>query len=297
MQMQPLAEQFYLYLEAEKASSPLTIQAYRADMKSFLGFLEREHIAPQVESVTTPVLRNYLIDMTRRGLTASSRARRLHALRSFWRYLVNTDVVILNPCDRLATPRRERALPEYLTPDECRALLEATDDQYYALLTVRDRAALSVLVYCGLRRRELLNLRLGDIDIADMTLKVIRGKGNRSRIVPLTDHVGEAIGEWLEARPVVGHDVLFTGRDGRPMQAHGLNDAFQRAAKRANVARPGVSLHTLRHSFATMLLHSQVDLFSLQKLLGHASIESTAIYLHVDMTRLRAAVAGHPMAV
>lgn len=101
MQMQPLAEQFYLYLEAEKASSPLTIQAYRADMKSFLGFLEREHIAPQVESVTTPVLRNYLIDMTRRGLKASSRARRLHALRSFWRYLVNTDVVILNPlCKR-----------------------------------------------------------------------------------------------------------------------------------------------------------------------------------------------------
>jgi site-specific recombinase XerD len=91
MQIQPLAEQFYLYLEAEKASSRLTIQAYQADMKSFLGFLEREQVAAELESVTTPLLRNYLIDMTRRGLKASSRARRLHGLRSFWRYLVNTD--------------------------------------------------------------------------------------------------------------------------------------------------------------------------------------------------------------
>lgn len=296
MQIQPLAEQFYLYLEAEKASSPLTIQAYRADMKSFLGFLEREQITAELEGVTTPLLRNYLIDMTRRGLKASSRARRLHGLRSFWRYLVNTDVVLSSPCDRLSTPRRERGIPQYLTPDECHALLEATDDQYYTLLATRDRAALSVLVYCGLRRRELLNLRLRDIDLSDMTPKVILGKGNRSRVVPLTEHVAEAIGEWLSVRPNSGHDILFAGRDGRPMQAHGLNDAFRRAAEGAGVARPGVSLHTLRHSFATMLLHSQVDLFSLQKLLGHASIESTTIYLHVDMTRLRAAVASHPMA-
>ena len=147
-----------------------------------------------------------------------------------------------------------------------------------------------------MRRRELLNLKLRDVDLSDMTLKVILGKGNRSRVVPLTAHVAEAIGEWLAVRPDSGHDVLFAGRDGRPMQAHGLNDAFRRAADGAGVARPGVSLHTLRHSFATMLLHSQVDLFSLQKLLGYASIESAAIYLHVDMTRLRAAVASHPMA-
>jgi site-specific recombinase XerD len=296
MQIPPFAEQFYLYLEAEKASSPLTIQAYRADMKSFLSFLERKQIAPDLDSVTTPLLRDYLIDMTRRGLKASSRARRLHGLRSFWRYLVSTDVLPSRPCDRLSTPRREKGLPQYLTPDECRALLEATDHQYYSLLATRDRAALSVLVYCGLRRRELLNLKLRDVGLSDMTLKVILGKGNRSRVVPLTVHVAEAIGEWLAVRPNSGHDVLFAGRDGRPLQAHGLNDAFRRAAESAGVARPGVSLHTLRHSFATMLLHSQVDLFSLQKLLGHASIESTAFYLHVDMTRLRAAVASHPMA-
>lgn len=210
--------------------------------------------------------------------------------------MVNTDVVTTNPCQRLSVPRHEKPIPEYLTPDECQELLNATEDQYYSLLAVRDRAVLAVLIYCGLRRREVLNLRLGDIDLVDRTLKVIRGKGNRSRVVPLTDHPAEAIDDWLEARPATDHDMLFTGRDGRQLQPHGLNDAFRRAAKGAGVARPGVSLHTLRHSFATMLLHSQVDLFSLQKLLGHASIESTAIYLHVDMTRLRAAMASHPMA-
>ena len=141
MQIQPLAAQFYLYLEAEKASSPLTVQAYRADMKSFLGFLEREQVSPEVPNVTPTVLRNYLIDMTAPASRASSRARRLHALRSFWRYLVTTDVA-RQPCDRLATPRRVKPIPEYLTPDECQALLDATEEQYYSLLAVRDRAVL-----------------------------------------------------------------------------------------------------------------------------------------------------------
>lgn len=106
----------------------------------------------------------------------------------------------------------------------------------------------------------------------------------------------EAIETWLDVRPATDHEYLFVGRDGRRLCAHGLHGLFQRAIRAAGLDRPGVSLHTLRHSFATMLLHSRVDLFTLQKLLGHASIQSTTTYLHVDLARLRAAVSSHPMA-
>jgi len=106
----------------------------------------------------------------------------------------------------------------------------------------------------------------------------------------------EVIAQWLEQRPQNGHQQLLTGRDGRPLGTHGLNLLFHRAAKKAGLERDGVTLHTLRHSFATMLLHKRVDLVSLQRLLGHSTLESTSIYLHLDMSRLRDAVQAHPMA-
>ncbi|MBP8951707.1 MAG: tyrosine-type recombinase/integrase [Armatimonadetes bacterium] len=296
MQIERLAEEFYLYLEAEKASSPLTITSYRSDLKDFAQFLSGQDVEARVSAVTTQLLRQYLLHLTRRGLAPATRARRLHALRSFWRFLEETECTTDNPTRRLSLPKRRKSVPAYLIPEECQALLDATSDQHYALLAVRDRAVLTVLIFCGLRRQELLNVRLGDVSLEDATLRVVREKVGKTRVVPLVPRVSAAVQEWLDARPAAAHDWLFTGRDGRRLRAHGLNDLLHRAANVAGLDRRGVSLHTLRHSFATMLLHSQVDLFSLQKLLGHSSIESTAVYLHVDMTRLRAAVASHPMA-
>jgi site-specific recombinase XerD len=296
MHISQLAAEFYLHLEAERAASPLTITSYRSDIRDFVAYLQGQGVLPEPDQVTHSLLRGYLVHLTRRGLKPATRARRIHALRSLWRFLEEAELVSDNPCRRLSIPKREKSLPAYLIPEECEALLLATGDQHYATLAARDRAALSVLVYCGLRRAELLKLQVGDVSLEERTLRVVRGKGGRSRLVPLVAPVVEALAQWLEVRPRVSHDWLFTGRDGRALRIHGLNDLFRRAAKAAGLDRPGVSLHTLRHSFATMLLHSQVDLFSLQKLLGHASIESTALYLHVDLTRLRAAVASHPMA-
>jgi site-specific recombinase XerD len=296
MKLVEAAVEFCLYLEAEKASSPLTIASYRSDIRDFMAFVNSEGIEASTDDVTTPLLRRYLVHLTRRGLKPATRARRLHALRSFWRFMEDAELVSGNPCRRISVPKRDKTPAAYLIPEECQALLDATGAQHYTALATRDRAILSILIYCGLRRRELLNLRLPDIDLAEATLRVVRGKGGKSRIIPLVPQVAGSIGDWLKVRPRAGSDALFLGRDCRPLQVHGLYGAFRRAAMTTGLDRPGVSLHTLRHSFATMLLHSQVDLFSLQKLLGHASIESTTTYLHVDLTRLRAAVASHPMA-
>lgn len=290
-----VADEFFLYLEAERGCSPLTVTAYQSDIDLFIDFLNGEGVPPTVADVTPRLLRQFLLAMKRDGLAASTRARRLYALRSLWDFLEKSEMVQTNPCRRVSAPKTGQRVPEYLTPDECEALLEATEDQYYASLATRDRAALTILVYTGLRRQELISIRLSDIDLHEGTLRVLRGKGNRSRIVPLVVEVQEAIRKWLDERPEVDHEMLLTGRDGSPLGTHGLNLAFRRAAEKAGLDRDGVTLHTLRHSFATMLLHSQVDLISLQRLLGHSSIESTAIYLHVDMTRLREAVDAHPM--
>jgi site-specific recombinase XerD len=296
MHISELVDEFCLYLESEKASSPLTITSYRSDIRDFAAFLQSQDVEPDPGEITPQLVRQYLLHLTRRGLKPTTRARRLHALRSFWRFLEDTAQADSNPCQRLSVPKCDKHIPAYLIPEECQALLDATGEQHYTLLATRDHAVIATLVFCGLRRQELLDLRLRDISLQDATLRVARGKGGKSRMVPLVPQVQAALQAWLEVRPDCGAEHVFVGRDGRRLRSHGLNDLFRRAAAQAGVDRPGVSLHTLRHSFATMLLHSQVDLFSLQKLLGHASIESTAIYLHVDLTRLRAAVASHPMA-
>lgn len=295
MSIREAAQEFFLYLEAERGCSPLTVQAYRSDIDLFVAFLGESEVDPQVASVEPHLLRQFLLAMKRDGLAASTRARRLYALRSLWDFLERSEMVATNPCRKVSAPKSGERLPEYLTPEECEALLQATGDQYYDSLATRDRAALTILIYTGLRRHELIGIELADIDLEEGTLRVRRGKGDRSRLLPLVEEARQAIREWLDCRPRVGHDRLLTGRDGRPLGVHGLNLLFRRAVTKAGLARKGVTLHTLRHSFATMLLHRQVDLISLQRLLGHASIESTAIYLHVDMTRLREAVDAHPM--
>ncbi len=296
MRIVDLADQFYLHLEAEKASSPLTVSSYRSDIRDLLRFLDESQIEPEIEAITSGILRQYMVHLTQRGLAPATRARRLHALKSFWQFLMDAEYATKSPCARLSLPKVDGRVPAYLLPEECRALLDATQDQHYSLLAIRDRAALSVLIFCGLRRQELLNLKVSDITLSEATLQVVKGKGGRSRMVPLVPQVLDAIETWLDVRPKTDHEYLFVGRDGRRLCPHGLHDLFQRAKKVAGLDRPGVSLHTLRHSFATMLLHSQVDLFTLQKLLGHASIQSTTTYLHVDLGRLREAVSSHPMA-
>lgn len=295
MLIREAADEFFLYLEAERGCSPLTVTAYQSDIDLFIDFLEGEDVAPDVSNVTVRLLRQFLLAMKRDGLAASTRARRLYALRSLWDFLEKSEMIDVNPSRKVSAPKTGQHIPEYLTPDECEALLDATDNQYYDSLATRDRAALTILIYTGLRRHELIDIRLSDVDLDARTLRVNRGKGNKSRLIPLVEEARQAIHDWLDERPQVDHDLLLTGRDGRPLGTHGLHLAFRRAAEKAGLDRDGVTLHTLRHSFATMLLHSQVDLISLQRLLGHASIESTAIYLHVDMTRLREAVDAHPM--
>jgi len=295
MLIEDVAREFFVYLDAEKGCSPATIDAYRSDLRLFRQFLQDEGWSSGVDDVTPGVLRRYLAGMSAAGLSASTRARRLYALRSLWQYLETADLVSDNPCRKVSAPRRRQHLPNYLSVRECSRLLAACDDNHYVDLAFRDRAILTILIYQGLRRAELLGLQLGDVDLDGMTLLVRRGKGGTSRLLPLADQAAQAVTDWLEMRPECATAALFVTRGGRPMSVVDLQRMFRRTVDRAGL-REGITLHTLRHTFATMLLREGVDVRTLQRLLGHASIETTALYLHVDTEDLRGAIGRHPLA-
>jgi site-specific recombinase XerD len=159
----------------------------------------------------------------------------------------------------------------------------------------RNRAIIAVLLFCGLRRQELADLQLSDVDVKSRWLRVRRGKGGKGRSIPLAPEAAEAVGDWLEFRPEVDHEYLLTGLGGRRLGKNGLVRVFRRVAKLAGVDRRGVSLHTLRHTFASLLLQEGCDLVSIQELLGHSDLSTTAIYLHLDAAHLQGAVARHPL--
>lgn len=296
MELAPAFDEFIAYLDLECGRSPQTLSAYTSDFRQFSECLSETGRAASVEAVDRQAVRAYIAWLRRRDLSASSINRRLSSLRSFWRYLRDNAHTERDPFVRVSVPKRPRSLPVCLTAPEAEALLQAAEQQPSVHNAFRDRAALSVLLFTGLRRAELLALRLPDVDAAEGTLRVEHGKGDKARLVPLGERSLLALRDWLELRPDCGHDYCFTSIARRPLGVKGLVGLLRRALERAGVDRPGVVLHSLRHTCATLLLQGGCDLHSLQCLLGHARLDTTAGYLSLTMRDLRHAVSRHPLA-
>jgi len=290
MLIRPLAEEFLTHLHVERRFRPNSIRAYDRDLHTFLRFLEERSHPPTVESVTPELLREYMSWLSGRELGAATLRRRFHGLRSFWAYLCDWHEVARNPFRRISLPRPPHRSPVFLTREEVGALLAATESTRFVVRGIRDHAVLTLLVCTGLRRQEVLDLQLPDVDLREAVLRVRNGKGGRARIVPLLPDAIAALRDWLELRPCCDHRFLFTNHMRAPLGIKGIHDLFRRALRRSGIEKPGVTLHTLRHTFATLMLRGGCDLRSLQSLLGHASLETTAIYLHSDLKSLRRAV-------
>lgn len=182
-----------------------------------------------------------------------------------------------------------------LSVEEARRLLVASEDHPNVRLAFRNRAIIGLLLYCGLRRSEVLRLTISDVDLKAGWLRVRSSKGMKDRLIPLLPEVRDMIADWLEFRPEVGHQVLFTGRDGKPLALNTLVRLFDRLRRRAGLDREGVTLHTLRHTFASLLLQEGCDLVSIRDMLGHSDLATTSIYLQVSAPHLQAAVGLHPL--
>ena len=286
----PPLERFLDHLWVEFGLSENTIAAYRADIKIVQAFLS---------SRDTDVLDACDVDLLQfmsKTVAHSPRtiARRLSALRRFFRYLVREGIVAVDPTIRLIAPRIGRTLPHSLSERDVEALLDAPEIN--TVLGIRDRTMLEVLYATGLRVSELVNITLTQVNLRQGVVRVM-GKGAKERLVPFGEVAHNMVERYLnEARPqlVRGHmtDAMFPTRRGGAMTRQTFWYAIKKYARQANLTTR-LSPHTLRHAFATHLLNHGADLRVVQMLLGHSDISTTQIYTHVARERLKELHARH----
>lgn len=278
---------FLDYLTYERNVSPNTVEAYRDDLESFVGFLCNDYLTMardqiDLRRVDHLSIRSYLAHLGRRKLSRSSMARHLSALRSFFRFLIREGVVEANPARTVATPKREKQLPAVMQPADVALLLEQPDTS--APLGIRDRAWLELLYASGLRISELVGIDLDDLELRGRLVKV-HGKGSKERIVPFGTKAEEALRVWLAGRDdLIGDSdepALFVNYRGERITARSVRRLFEGYVRDASL-RAGISPHTMRHSFATHLLNAGADLRAIQELLGHASLSTTQKYTHLN---------------
>ncbi|MHB8995883.1 MAG: tyrosine-type recombinase/integrase [Armatimonadota bacterium] len=295
MQFEEAVKQFLRHLELERGCTSCTVQAYTSDLRIFLKYLGEAGIEPDSGNVSTLVMRRYVSWLVGNGYRPASVSRRVSAVSSMWKWLVGYEYETVNPCAGLVLPKKGRRLPAVLTTEEARRVLAAADDHTNVRTAFRNRAIMHVLLFCGLRRQELLDLRLADVDLRSRWLKVRNGKGQKGRSVPLVPEAAMALQDWLEFRAQVNHDYLFTGIGGARLGKNGLIGVFKLVSGKAGILRKGVSLHTLRHTFASLLVQYGCDLMSIKEALGHSDLSTTSIYLHLDAAHLQEALTKHPL--
>lgn len=272
---------FLRHLEHERNASPHTLRAYAQDLEQFVDALRDElGREPRPQDVDTLALRAFLARLYRSGMKRVSAARKLAALRTFFRWLCREGVLAQNPARLLQSPRGERLIPEHLEEHEVEALLNAppTDDP----AGLRARALLEMLYSTGLRCAELVSLDVDAVDLEARALRVL-GKGRKERWVPFGRAAADALLAWLAVRQDLkpqGPAVFINLRGGR-LTDRSVRNVLAAALRQAAVDRH-TSPHTLRHSFATHLLERGADLRAIQELLGHASLSTTQRYAHVN---------------
>ncbi|HUJ25492.1 MAG TPA: site-specific tyrosine recombinase XerD [Myxococcales bacterium] len=294
--MNEVLDRYLAHLKVERGLSGNTLESYARDLQEYTQWLTDRGVS-QLGAVTEPLLLQHLADLQRRGLSRSSQARHLAAVRGLHKFANAEGLVPSDPAERVGASRGARPLPDFLGIDEVDRLLAQPDARTAA--GARDKAMLEVLYASGLRVSELVALSTSAIDLHTGVLRV-RGKGGKERIVPVGERAREAIAAYLGGprqqllRQRRSNDLFVTPRGAR-MTRQGFWKLIARYARAAGI-KQRVYPHSLRHSFATHLLERGADLRAVQAMLGHADIGTTQIYTHVDRERLRSILTKHPRA-
>ena len=295
--MQQVFNKYINYLEAERNASHYTVRNYKTDLLGFFHFLRTKDIS-SLKEVDRHTLRDYMGYLMEQGFVKASIARKLSAIRSFYRYLLREGMVSASPVATTSSPKLDKRLPSFLTIEEVERLLKAPD-----LSTPqgqRDRALIELLYAAGLRVSELVSLNLGQINLETNEIRVW-GKGSKERMVLMGEPAAEALRNYLgQGRPkLLGEkrsNALFLNRYGQRLAERRVQRILKECANRAGIGKR-VHPHMLRHTFATHLLDGGADLRVVQELLGHARLSSTQIYTHVTKSQARKVyLSAHPMA-
>jgi len=294
MDAPPLAaevEAFLAGLRVERRVSPHTLAAYRRDLTLLRQYCAAQGIAAW-RALQPEAVRSFIAAQHRRGLAAKSLQRLLSACRSFFRQLLRDGVLSVDPTTGLRAPKAPRRLPQVLDADEMSQLVQVEGD---APLDRRDRALLELFYSSGLRLAELCGLRWRDLDL-DEALVRVRGKGDKTRLVPVGRQAREALACWRTVSGGAADAPVFPGRGGAALSPRAVQQRVKQLAQRQGLSKR-VHPHLLRHSCASHLLESSGDLRGVQELLGHADIATTQIYTHLDFGHLSKVYdAAHPRA-
>lgn len=312
---------FLTYHETIKGQSPLTISEYYLDLRMFLRFVKLMRSDMPIHTnlddidiksidlnfireITTSEIFDYLSYLANDrnpdpdspapnyGISASARARKLSAIKSFYKYLtIRTKQLQENPVADLEYPKLRKSLPKYLTMDQCSSLLSSVSGQNEK----RDYAILMLFLNCGIRRSELVGLNI--TDVYEDRIRVV-GKGNKERIVYFGTPCRKAIDAYLEERKKVvltDNRALFGSRNGNRISVTAVHRLVEKALKQAGLDSTQFSAHKLRHTAATMMLSGGVDVKTVQEVLGHENLNTTQIYTHIESTELKIAAMANPL--
>lgn len=288
-----LLRRYYQYLKLEKGFSPNTIDAYQRDLDKFMIFLKDEGV--DYKKVTLETFHEFSSLMMDVGIGPTSLSRILSGVRSFYYFLLLEDVIEADPTELLQFPKKARKLPDVLTVDEVDAIesiIDLTQEEGH-----RNKAIIEVLFSCGLRVSELCNLKMSNLYLDEGFIKV-DGKGSKQRLVPISEKAIKELNLYFADRNSINikpgyEDYVFLSFRrksplGRIMVFHMIKEFVEKAG-----IQKIVSPHTFRHSFATSLLEGGANLRAIQAMLGHESLGTTEIYMHIDMSRLRKEILEH----
>lgn len=292
--------EFATYLSAGRNLSEHTLRGYQSDLKDFDRFLQGNFGEYDLGEIDRHALRLYLAHLRARSYARSTVARKLAAIRSFFRFLCREGYCELSPVLHTRTPKLEKRLPKFLDQAQVGELLNSPDES--TTLGLRDRAILETLYATGIRVSELVGLNLSSINYLSGIIKVA-GKGRKERIVPIGDKALGALRRYLAGRspaPRSGsggdRQALFLNRFGGRLSSRSVRRLFDKYIRASSVSQ-NISPHTLRHTFATHLLDAGADLRAVQELLGHITLSSTQIYTHLTTKKLKAVYdKAHPRA-
>lgn len=288
----PVFTAYRRYLRLQRNFSVNTVEAYLADLQKLLSYLDGAGIS--IEEATLDDLRHFAAGLHDIGISPRSQCRILSGVRSFYRFMLLDGRMENDPTELLESPQLGEHLPEVLTTDEVDRMEASVDLSKWE--GHRNRAIVEVLFSCGLRVSELVTLRLSSLYLDQGFIRVM-GKGSKERLVPISQRAITELGFWFDDRCHMDirrgeEDYVFLNRRGSHLTRTMILIIIKQLAAEAGITKT-VSPHTLRHSFATVLLEGGADLRAIQVMLGHESIGTTEIYTHIDMTTLRQQILEH----
>ena len=278
-------EEYIGFVTFERRLSKNTILSYKRDLDKYYDFLNKKNIR-KVENITTQDIEEYLKYLNNNKYSITSIARKLTTIKNFHKYLFQRNIIKKDISESIERPKSIKTLPKIMTVEEVDKLLEI---ECKTVFDYRNKAMLELLYATGLRISELLNLKIGDIDLENCVVRCV-GKGSKERIVPIGEYVLFYINKYLQYRDGLlknkKSDYLFLNRSGTPLSRFSFFKILKKLLREKNIKKD-ISPHTLRHSFATHMLEYGADLRTIQELLGHSDIATTKIYTHISNNKIK----------